>query len=158
MGAVLNVYSAMGTHIHTHTHTYTHTRGSFVLSTSEPPYFSLNKPPLQSTATHFFRSVSCITHTHTLASIACMFRHLHLYSLSHTHTHTHTPASIACISGTYTYTFSRTHTHTHTHCARKCRHENQTAVLEGLRSTAVRGSYAPSLLSRSDNSTQLCGV
>merc|ERR1712130_392852 len=123
-----------------HTHTWAHTRGSFVLSTSEPPYFSLNKPPLQSTATHFFRSVSCITHTPSRALRACSGTCI--YTLSRTHTHT--PASIACISGTYTYTLSRTHTHTHTHCARKCRHENQTAVLEGLRSTAVRGSYAPS--------------
>merc|ERR1712244_169313 len=96
--------------------------------------------------------------SHTHPREHCVHVQAPAFILSLAHTHTHTPASIACISGTYTYTLSRTHTHTHTHCARKCRHENQTAVLEGLRSTAVRGSYAPSLLSRSDNSTQLCGV
>merc|ERR1712244_62191 len=96
------------------THTYTHTRGSFELSTSEPPYFSLNKPPLQSTATHFFCSVSCITHTHTLASIACMFRHLHLYSLSHTHTHTHPRALRVFQAPTHILSLAHTHTLTHT--------------------------------------------
>merc|ERR1712154_554474 len=135
MGAVLNVYSAIGNTLLTHTHTYTHTRGSFELSTSEPPYFSLNKPPLQSTATHFFRSVSCITHTPSRALRACSGTCI--YTLSRTHTHTHTPPRALRVFQAPTHILSLAHTHTLTHTVRKCRHENQTAVLEGLRSTAV---------------------
>merc|ERR1712244_64769 len=102
--------------------------------------------------------LSVVYHSHTHPREHCVHVQAPAFILSLAHTHTHTPPRALRVFQAPTHILSLAHTHTLTHCARKCRHENQTAVLEGLRSTAVRGSYAPSLLSRSDNSTQLCGV